>query len=551
MTIKDTIKKAPVNITKAARSLQNSIREWEETSRGNFIAFVDDGKFSFDTSIQLDEKSHEIILTQCDCGDQNPLCAHVLAVLLFMNASDKTTVASTTLKKIRKKKLSPTEELLDSLDNSQLRTWLLEELQTNKELQLKFTSHFDASAQKISSEALTAYGDTCVQAIVGKKKYIEPVQLKLLFEVWQKYLDTQLPNIYHELGNKDGVLMVDAIFTFYQHIDARLRRPSSRVGTQIARFIDKISAYVQTLDEAKIFDFFELYAGHLKNKNKSLSILLKLIYKVSPAISKARHAALFTLYLNHLTVKDLSEDELLGLLNYTIDHDLFSQLYELLPYVAFYNDYNLLYLSRLMGIGKFELVITQCEKSISRNFQEVYNIPYYQMLVAAHKQLSDEKTALHYRTKIYRFAPSYKSYLEIYNSLSSRSQKEAFKKEALSRAIRPGTQDYALVLDLKFGIWAEDEEWNKIFEKLTDLTSLLLAEPYLKKLHAYNEALLLKKLLNDCHGVSNYKHHDEAFDLIEKTILKYYTLEQIQNHQKNYYLNASVRGLLSEIFVNT
>lgn len=48
---------------------------------------------------------------------------------------------STTLKKIRKKKLSPIEELMDDI-TAPLRSWLLSELIANKELAFKFKTHF-------------------------------------------------------------------------------------------------------------------------------------------------------------------------------------------------------------------------------------------------------------------------------------------------------------------------------------------------------------------------------------------------------------------------
>ena len=52
MTIKEPLKKAPANITKAASSLQNNVRECEEIARGQFSAFVDDGKESYDVGIR-------------------------------------------------------------------------------------------------------------------------------------------------------------------------------------------------------------------------------------------------------------------------------------------------------------------------------------------------------------------------------------------------------------------------------------------------------------------------------------------------------------------
>lgn len=524
------------------------MRECEEIARGQFSAFVDDGRESYDVGIQLDDIGNSIIQYSCDCSDNTTLCAHVLAVLQFMNRGEKSSAASATIKKLRKKKLSPTEELLDSIDNIQLRTWILEELNVNKELNLKFFNQFSSSPNKISAEEIKNQGAACIQAIIGKKKYIEPVQLKALFEVWQKYLDAQMPAIFNEIGNESGMLMVDAIFDFYELIERRLSKSSSRVGTQFNKFFEKLTAYLQTCDAEKIITFLQQFLIQLKQNRKNLNVVLDLIFKTAPALNKDALASLIKLYLNNVVKKELTEAELLPLLENIIQLDLFVALHSDLPYTLFYNNYNFIFLNQLQSIGETDKVISLCEKSIKGNYHEVYNIPYYKILIDIYQQRSMPDEALVYRKKIFAFAPSYLLYQEIYKDLPTTDQKRSFRNEALARPIRRDTSDYVMVLDLKFGLWAETEDWGKILDKLVDYTSLDKAEPFLKYLYLYNDTLLLKKLLIEIHSSYSLRNNfDDILEFLKRFITKYYTQEQVLTIEKNNFTSYSTKNIIQII----
>ena len=548
MTIKETLKKAPANITKAASSLQNNVRECEEIARGQFSAFVDDGKESYDVGIQLDESGLKLNHYSCDCSDKNTLCAHVVAVLTFMNRGEKSAATSTTLKKIRKKKLSPTEELLDTIDNIQLRTWILEELNVNKELNFKFFNHFSGSTAQITAEEIDKQGAACILAIIGKKKYIEPVQLKSLFEVWQKYLDVQMPAILNEIGNEQGMLMVNAIFNFYELVDKKLSKSSSRVATQFNKFLEKLSAYLQTCEQQKITQFFEQFTHRLKQDGKTLNIVIALIYKTAPALSGEVLGSLIKLYLNKVSEHELNEAELLPLLQFIIKHELFANLHTYLPYTLFFNDYNFAFLHQLQLIGETDKVIKLCEKSIKGNYHEVYSIPYYKILVNVYQLRSMPEEALVYRKKIFVYSPSYQLYQEIYNDLPTNAQKESFRKEALSRSLRRDTADYVKVLDLKFGLWAETEDWGKILDKLVDYASLDKAAPHLKYLYLFDDALLLKKLVVDIHSSFSYpNNYEDILEFLKRFITKHYTKEQVSNMDKRNFTSYAIRNIIQMI----
>ncbi|MBL0084132.1 MAG: hypothetical protein IPP37_17645 [Saprospiraceae bacterium] len=105
-----------------------------------------------------------------------------------------------------------------------------------------------------------------------------------------------------------------------------------------------------------------------------------------------------------------------------------------------------------------------------------------------------------------------------------------------------------MVLDLKFGLWAETEDWGKILDKLVDYISLLKAEPYLKYLFLFDEALLLKKLLIEIHSSYSYRDNfDDILEFLKRFITKYYTKDQVSQMDKRNFTSYSSRNIINMI----
>jgi uncharacterized Zn finger protein len=74
--------------TKFVQARKLVFRELEEVeSKGNYVAYVDEGDDSYDINIQLDKDV--IVAHSCDCERRDSYCIHQLAILMQLLPSDK------------------------------------------------------------------------------------------------------------------------------------------------------------------------------------------------------------------------------------------------------------------------------------------------------------------------------------------------------------------------------------------------------------------------------------------------------------------------------
>src|SRR5580704_2558791 len=70
-------------------SKKNKVRECDETEKGHFVAYVDDGSDSFDVSLTV-KAGNKIALHTCDCDSNISFCRHKAALLIHLATGEKT-----------------------------------------------------------------------------------------------------------------------------------------------------------------------------------------------------------------------------------------------------------------------------------------------------------------------------------------------------------------------------------------------------------------------------------------------------------------------------
>src|SRR5690606_6691191 len=94
------------------------VRECDETERGHFIAYVDEGKDTFDVTVQLDEEQ-QFVAQNCDCKSTRKICQHKAALMLHL--AGRTETKSKTVKKVKAKE---SEILADAAEPAAILAWL-------------------------------------------------------------------------------------------------------------------------------------------------------------------------------------------------------------------------------------------------------------------------------------------------------------------------------------------------------------------------------------------------------------------------------------------
>lgn len=204
------------------------LRELEETEKGHWVAFADDGPESFDVQVTLEKGA--VIQHSCDCGklDANGFCIHQLALLMQLS-TPKNKVAKPVTK--RKVKEDPMTVLLNQLDTEDLKGWLKEVLYQQKDLAIAFTNRFGAKPMDYSNEDIQKITDSAVRSIVKNKRKIDQSELKKIVLLWKEVHE---PVLAHYLSNIASVEKIDVLSNLYQSVhkwDLLFNIKSTKVDT--------------------------------------------------------------------------------------------------------------------------------------------------------------------------------------------------------------------------------------------------------------------------------------------------------------------------------
>lgn len=550
MSLDKILKSFPTSVLKDAKSFQNKIREFEETEKGNFIAFVDDDIESYDVNIILTSNADSVEKASCDCNDKSAFCVHKVALFIFMkNGSTNKASESTTLKKMRKKKLSPLEELLDNIENAPLRSWLMVELNGNKELAFKFKTHFSKDANALSAEQFKLYGADTLKAILKTKKYIDNIHIKPILDIWNKYLESHIETIIHLIPSKEFFPYYLEIKSFHEEIYNRLKTNSTRVQTNFIKTSDRIYAYVTSLPESDQLTFFQNLLDVLAAKNLSKLDASICLTKIGPGISKENFILCFhKLLANGFSLGAMEEKYLTALITVVVEIGVLNELKSKFKVLSYYHDYNICLLKGLISIKEYDEVIESCKNIITRNSEEKYDLAYLNILVDVYTILGDRRNLIMAKKMIFELYPDFNNYTAVYDQLESSSEKSAFQKFALTKQVRPQTKDYLPVLNLKFGIWNDAEDFEKILDKLDTPAAYTLAKPFLEKLYLFDKYLLLEKFFN--HIIVNWYFSDAEDDEVSLAafIINHYTLKEIINFEsKQLYMNFAAKEFIKKV----
>lgn len=147
--------------------------------------------------------------------------------------------------------------------------------------------------------------------------------------------------------------------------------------------------------------------------------------------------------------------------------------------------------------------------------------------------------------KIY---PDYNNYKAVHDLLESNIEKSSFQKLALTKHIRPQTKDYFPILNLKFGIWNDEEDYEKILDKLDTPAAYDLAKPFLEKLYLFDKYLLLEKFFNHIIVSWYFTEAEDDEKTLKTFIANHYTLKEIVNFEsKHLYMNFATKEFIKQL----
>ncbi|MBK8721948.1 MAG: hypothetical protein IPL95_06605 [Saprospiraceae bacterium] len=245
---------------------KQKVREIDEEGSGNYIAFVDDGKNSFDVQIKINSKTFDITENNCDCSESTPFCQHKVAVSLQI-AKKGTIKTKVIANKLKMKKKSKVETLLDNTSELDLRNWVLELFTKDKSIAIQFSQRFEGDNILLDKDAIIQKTNELAKVVLGRKKFIQLSNLIKIFELWKPFHENILNKILPILHEEHKLLILLSLLDTIHEYEYNLDTNSNKFVKYIDLIFEKIENAILVSNE--------------ENRYKILSDLIKNIKKIN------------------------------------------------------------------------------------------------------------------------------------------------------------------------------------------------------------------------------------------------------------------------------
>jgi len=384
--------KAKLKLTKKL-----NVRDLDELEKNTFVAYVDEGKNSFDVQIVLDNKKN-IKNSQCDC-EQGGICIHIVALAVFIS-NQKT--EKTVIKKPLKRKLSETDILLETVDNERLRIWVSELISKNKEIAFLFKNTFDKKNIVLDKEFIKNTIKECISSVVGKRKTIETNEVKKIVDALNISFQPLYDHIYISPITSSKYKLISILTTLMEEIHYDYYISSIKITRLEESIYDNLLKSHFGIKDFEVWkECTSFYFSLLFNKKIMLKDFnfCKKIYDFSETNEIQRQM------IANFIEKNINEIYAQNKLDYFtfnidfeqfffkvyVDNNLFKIHYLKFRPRKYQNEYNLDLIKELYKINQFELVEKYCSEQINGNVNGKYDMPYVEILVDLYKTTKENK----------------------------------------------------------------------------------------------------------------------------------------------------------------
>jgi hypothetical protein len=515
------------------------VRDLDEIEKNTFVAYVDEGDDSYDVQIVFDSKKN-IKETSCDCVDGGT-CNHIIALANFIseNKTEKAVV-----KKTIKRKLTETDLILETISNDDLKLWISETLNKNKELAFAFKNQFSSKNLEVTKENIEKVIQESISSVIGKRKKCETNEVKKIVDALNISLKPILEIVFSKV-NKENYNLLKIIVNNLEEFNYNYYLTSNRVLKLIENLYDlqlKSLFNIKDIEEwQKASKFYNSLIFEEKFMLSDLHFIEKM-YEFSKTNDLQNKFIVNTLEENfNILYKELDKN---FVLNFEIEKfflKIFSENKLTEKYILkfkprrFQNEHNLILINELIKLNKIDLVEKYCLEQIDGNYKQEYDIQYVKVLISIYKQNNETQKLANILSEYGKFMYNIEDYLFI----KEHAELEKFKKYRISvmtnarNAYQKGDID---AFDFYF-------ELKKLDKKQDDLFEMLINSNQIKILNKYKEIafnLNSNKLLNTIKRISFYdKIEKEVVKEIIDFLLTKYDNELLKNETKiiryNYY----------------
>jgi hypothetical protein len=533
-------------------SKKNKIRECDETEKGHFIAYVDDGSESFDVSLTV-KAGNKITLHTCDCNSNVSFCKHKTALLIHLATGEKTK----NIVKVRKKE-SKSGALLETVAPDELKTWVKGIIEKNKDIELSFIHHFSIKEQLTPVE-VTKITNDAIKAVVGNKRAIDQTQIKKLVELWSEMHAPVITHYHENVTDEKSFLNFHTVLETCLMFQVKAETGSNRIPKFVDGVLQKSQEPVINLYNEEAWDkAVSYFIDHVPEGINRVRLHYLFHLKNMITISTEGHKIKIIDLLANQFGKSNPETLINGtayckfIFEIIEEHELFSKYYHLFKPIRFDNEYNQKLISLLIENNHLATAKKYCDEQIHNNFREEYNIPYLKYLKEIFVIQKDGENLAKVLTALFPYTFEFDDYLLIIKTLSEEERKK-WRTKILSRARNASCSHNTPAMEFCFKLMNYEKGYKKMMEYIDSYTPYTLILKYFEPMVQADKTRLLEAIVRKSDdygfGLYNNSQNDAAcFPELFTLAVKYYSADYlkavISNNEKNRYYYRSNRFLV-------
>jgi len=528
-TFKSTLQK---ELLKRAGKL--TVREYDEVKKGQFVAYVDEGKESFDVSVAVTAKG-EILSHTCECSNNSDLfCKHQVAVLLQMIKEAKSVPAR---KAGATKKESVSDVLLKQVDEADLRTWVRDVLKMNKDLEIGFVYHFTAKERRYTPEEVAKISTDAVKVTFGKKKNIDPTQLKKLVQLFETIHAPVVEQYRSNPSDKDSFLLLHEIIKSCEDVLYRLHVSGSAITKYMASVLERTVTDIHQLTAESAWEnAIKFFIEELVNGNRVLRspylVHLESVFETSSTERQLRLIAWLATHYQRATTENVYnlDGYTKRLFKLAKTAGTLLKYFRIFQPIRYDNEFNLALIRVLIDNNEYGAAEGFCREQIARNVYQEYNVPYLLLLSEIYERMNNLDEKVKAMAGIVPFTLNYDDYCFVQEHLNSEEAKN-FRTKMLTIAGRGAENQNRFAAEFYVRILSREANFRKLLDKIDYMPYTAIATHF-DDLVVSDKVQLLNRLLQKQYYFWNAseewkKGDNEAFQDLYALLKKHYGISTL------------------------
>lgn len=528
------------------------LREVEETEKGHWVAFADDGAESFDVQVTFEKGA--ILQHSCDCGKQDAkgFCPHQLALLLQLSAAKTTTPKAAAKRKVKE---DPLTTLLNQIEPDELKLWLNEVLHQQKDLAIAFTNRFGIKPVDFTREDIEQITDAAAKSIVKNKRKIDQSELKKIILLWKEVHEPVMAHYLLNIADPGKTEVLQHLLASVNKWHLSFKIKSTKIDSYRNEIFAKTIQPLYDIENEEIWQtvisaYFRqgfnrdnpagtnwlIFLSNLvkfETRESRVDFILNAFKQQYMATANPKGTVVTGFFTELVFAAYQSADRLTGCL-------------EWIKPIDYNNTFNLALIDQLLLHDFDAKAGSICQAIIRSNTNAVYNIPYLSRLANLYKKTDQARLKLYpVLLAMLPQAGGMEDYIILKEEYFVHREGD-FKKwnSRILNSLAYDMRSNAPAAHLYFGILHHEGMTSKILERLHDSYTAEVALKYFDYLYMHNKHLLLGELSRLATAFNHAEEDEQYYAALAEKVKAHYNdseIRQVLLKQEGYWKGAFAR----------